>query len=160
MAAQAWGKDHQAEIGVARFGEAEAEFGDAGEAVFDKQAKVALACGVVVWRAIGEEIGGGGGAISILCSAGTVPVIRVGAGSHDGQSAGGSRALADGVGNFVPYDFYTDAGRTQVLAINGTITLPLSSGVAQTVNLYGQARGKVGLPAGEYTDTVSVELSF
>lgn len=60
----------------------------------------------------------------------------------------GSRALADGVGNFVPYDFYTDAGRTQVLAINGTITLPLSSGVAQTVNLYGQARGKVGLPAG------------
>ncbi|AGA72825.1 SCPU domain-containing protein [Pseudomonas plecoglossicida] len=108
----------------------------------------------------GQVIGGGGGAISILCSAGTVPVIRVGAGSHDGQSAGGSRALADGVGNFVPYDFYTDAGRTQVLAINGTITLPLSSGVAQTVNLYGQARGKVGLPAGEYTDTVSVELSF
>ena len=107
-----------------------------------------------------QVIGGGGGAISILCSAGTVPVIRVGAGVHDGQSAGGSRALADGAGNFVPYDFYTDAGRTQVLAINGTITLPTSSGTAQIVNLYGQARGKAGLPAGVYTDTVSVELSF
>ena len=107
-----------------------------------------------------QVIGGGGGAISILCSAGTVPVIRVGAGVHDGQSTGGSRALADGAGNFVPYDFYTDSGRTQVLAINGTITLPTSSGTAQTVNLYGQARGKAGLPAGVYTDTVSVELSF
>lgn len=107
-----------------------------------------------------QVIGGGGGAMSILCSAGTVPVIRVGAGAHDGQSAGGSRALADGAGNFVPYDFYTDAGHTQPLAIDGTITLPISTGVAQTVNLYGQARGKAGLPAGVYTDTVSVELSF
>ncbi|GLO47228.1 MULTISPECIES: Csu type fimbrial protein [Pseudomonas] len=107
-----------------------------------------------------QVIGGGGGAMSILCSAGTVPVIRVRGGLHDGQSAGGNRALADGAGNFVPYDFYTDAGHTQLLAIDGTITLPTSSGAAQTVNLYGQARGKAGLPAGAYTDTVSVELSF
>jgi len=89
-----------------------------------------------------------------------VPAIRVRAGSHDGQSTGGTRALADGAGNFVPYDFYTDAGRTTLLAIDGTITLPTSTGVAQTVNLYGQARGKAGLPAGTYTDTVAVELSF
>jgi len=106
------------------------------------------------------QVIGGGGAMSILCSAGTVPVIRVRGGLHDGQSAGGNRALADGDGNFVPYDFYTDAGHTQLLAIDDTITLPTSSGVAQTVNLYGQARGKEGLPAGVYTDTVSVELSF
>ncbi|MGF6391985.1 Csu type fimbrial protein [Pseudomonas plecoglossicida] len=108
----------------------------------------------------GQVLGGGGGAMSILCSAGTVPAIRVRAGAHDGQSAGGTRALADGSGNFVPYDFYTDAGHTQLLAIDGTITLPTSTGVAQTVNLYGQARGKAGLPAGVYTDTVAVELSF
>ncbi|MFB4393562.1 MULTISPECIES: spore coat U domain-containing protein [unclassified Pseudomonas] len=108
----------------------------------------------------GQVLGGGGGAMSILCSAGTVPAIRVRAGSHDGQSAGGTRALADGSGNFVPYDFYTDAGHTSLLAIDGTITLPTSTGVAQTVNLYGQARGKAGLPAGTYTDTVAVELSF
>ncbi|BDM23876.1 spore coat U domain-containing protein [Pseudomonas sp. NPDC089428] len=107
-----------------------------------------------------QVLGGGGGAMSILCSAGTVPAIRVRAGSHDGQSTGGTRALADGAGNFVPYDFYTDAGRTTLLAIDGTITLPTSTGVAQTVNLYGQARGKAGLPAGTYTDTVAVELSF
>ena len=108
----------------------------------------------------GQVLGGGGGAMSILCSAGTVPTIKVRAGAHDSQSAGGTRALADGAGNFVPYDFYTDAGHTQLLAIDGTITLPTSTGVAQTVNLYGQARGKAGLPAGVYTDTVAVELSF
>ncbi|MBH3428039.1 spore coat U domain-containing protein [Pseudomonas alkylphenolica] len=104
--------------------------------------------------------GGGGGAMSILCSSGTVPVVKIGTGAHDSQSAGGTRALADGAGNFVPYDFYTDAGHSQLLAINGTITLPTSTGVAQSVNLYGLAKGKAGLPAGVYTDTVNVELSF
>ncbi|WP_449433898.1 Csu type fimbrial protein [Pseudomonas putida] len=108
----------------------------------------------------GQVLGAGGGAMSVLCSAGTVPAIRVRAGAHDGESSGGTRALADGNGNFVPYDFYTDSGRTQLLDIDGTITLPTSTGVAQTVNLYGQARGKAGLPAGVYTDTVAVELSF
>ncbi|MFJ4457833.1 spore coat U domain-containing protein [Pseudomonas sp. NPDC089392] len=107
-----------------------------------------------------QVLGGTGTAMSILCSAGTVPVVRVRAGAHDGQSTGGTRALADGAGNFVPYDFYTDSGHTSLLAIDGTITLPTSTGVAQTVNLYGQARGKAGLPAGVYTDTVAVELSF
>lgn len=106
------------------------------------------------------QVLGGASAMSILCSAGTVPVIKVRTGTHDGQSSGGTRALSDGNGNFVPYDFYTDAGRTTLLPIDGTITLPTSTGVAQSVNLYGQARGKAGLPAGVYTDTVAVELSF
>lgn len=105
-------------------------------------------------------LGGSGGAMSILCSSGTVPAVKVRAGAHDGQSSGGNRSLADGAGNFVPYDFYTDAGHSQVLAIDGVITLPTSTGVAQPVNLYGLAKGKAGLPAGVYTDTVNVELSF
>ncbi len=114
----------------------------------------------LVTQSTGQVLNGGGGSMSILCSAGVVPVIKVGAGSHDGQSTGGTRALADGAGNYVPYDFYTDAGFSQVLVRNGTITLPTSTGVAQTVNLYGRAVGKAGLPPGVYTDTVSVELSF
>ncbi|MCW2271864.1 Spore Coat Protein U domain protein [compost metagenome] len=107
-----------------------------------------------------QVLGGAGGAMSILCSSGTIPAIKVSTGTNDNQSDGGSRALADGNGNYVPYDFYTDAGHTQLLAIDGVITLPTSTGVAQTVNLYGQAVGKPGLPAGVYTDTVAVELSF
>ncbi len=102
----------------------------------------------------------GGGAMSVLCSNGAIPVIKVGAGAHDGQGTGGTRALSDGGSNFVAYDFYTDSGLTTPLPINGTITLPTSSGAAQTVNLYGKAVGKSGLPPATYTDTVAVELSF
>lgn len=107
-----------------------------------------------------QVMGPGGGAMSILCSNGTGASIRVRAGAHDGLSTGGTRALADGNGNFVPYDFYTDAGHTVPLAIDGSIAVPTSTGAAQTVNLYGQAKGKAGLPAGTYTDTVAVELTF
>ncbi|MBV6824807.1 spore coat U domain-containing protein [Pseudomonas sp. PD9R] len=110
--------------------------------------------------ASGQVLGGGGGALSILCSNGTTPTVKVRAGANDGKSSGGTRALFDGVANYVPYDLYTDAGHSQILAIDGVINLAASTGVAQTVNIYGQALGKAGLPAGTYTDTVAVELTF
>ena len=106
------------------------------------------------------QVMGGGVALSILCSSGTTPTVKVRAGAHDGLSAGGSRALYDGVANYVPYDLYTDSGHSQLLAIDGVINLDPSTGVAQTVNIYGQAKGKAGLPAGTYSDTISVELTF
>jgi spore coat protein U-like protein len=46
------------------------------------------------------------------------------------------------------------------LAIGGVIALAESTGVAQTVNIYGKAVGKAGLPAGTYSDSVAVELTF
>ncbi len=110
--------------------------------------------------ASGQVLGGGGGALSILCSAGTTPSLTVQGGSNDGKSTGGTRALYDGVANYVPYDLYTDSAHTQLVAINGVINLGASTGAAQSVNLYGKATGKAGLPAGTYTDTVSVVLSF
>lgn len=110
--------------------------------------------------ATGQVLGGGGGALSILCSSGTTPTVKVRAGAHDGLSPGGTRALYDGVANYVPYDLYTDAGHSQLLAIDGVINLATSTGVAQTVNIYGQAVGKPGLPAGTYSDTIAVELTF
>jgi len=118
------------------------------------------AVGSLFTTANAQVLGGGGGAIAILCSADTSPVLKIRVGSHDGQSPGGTRALADGAGHFVPYDFYADAGHTNVLPIDATITLPTSTGAAQTVNVYAKAVGKVGLLAGTYTDTVTVELAF
>lgn len=107
-----------------------------------------------------QVLGGGGGALSIQCSAGTSPVLSITSGTNDGRSTGGTRALADGAGHFAPYDIYTDAAHTQILANNGTINLALSTGAAQTVNIYGKSPGKVGLPAGTYTDTIAVMLTF
>jgi spore coat protein U-like protein len=111
-------------------------------------------------QADAQVLGGGGGAMSILCSSGTSPVIKVRAGSHDGAASGGTRALADGAGHFVPYDLYTDAGHSNLLAIDGTVSLATSTGTAQAVNIYGRATGVAGLPAGTYTDTIAVELTF
>ncbi len=111
-------------------------------------------------QAGGQVLGGGGGALSILCSAGTSPTLTVSAGANDGQSTGGSRALFDGVANYVPYDLYTDSGFSTLLAIGGVVNLAASTGVAQAVNIYGRAVGKAGLPAGTYTDTVNVTLTF
>lgn len=102
----------------------------------------------------------GGGAIAIQCSAGVTPTVTIKGGLHDGQSAGGTRALADGAGNFVPYDLYTDAGLNNLLSNTGVINMATSTGVAQTFNLWGKVVGKAGLPAGTYTDTISVTLSF
>ena len=102
---------------------------------------------------------GGGGAISVLCSPGASPVLKVGAGAHDAATSGGTRAMAFNT-NYVPYDFYTDAAHNTLLPINGTVALPTSTGTAQIVTLYGRAVGKPALPPGVYTDTVSVELSF
>jgi spore coat protein U-like protein len=116
--------------------------------------------GSLFTTANGAVLAGGGGALSILCSSGTSPTVTVGAGTNDAGSVGGTRALADGSGNFVPYDLYTDVGRSQILAIDGVITLAASTGVAQTVNIYGKAVGKAGLPAGTYSDSVAVELTF
>jgi len=101
-----------------------------------------------------------GSALSILCSNGTTPSVTVNAGAHDGLGTGGTRALADGTGHFVGYDLFTNAGFSQLLAIGGVINLAASTGVAQTVNIYGRAIGAAGLPAGTYTDTVAVQLSF
>ncbi|QIH11940.1 MULTISPECIES: spore coat protein U domain-containing protein [Pseudomonas] len=107
-----------------------------------------------------QVLQGGGGALSIQCSSGTSPTLKIAAGINDGKSTGGTRALYDGVANYVPYDLYTDSAHTQLVAINGVINLGASTGAAQSVNLYGKATGKAGLPAGTYTDTVSVVLSF
>lgn len=102
----------------------------------------------------------GGSAMTVLCSAGTTPSITLGAGAHDGMAAAqGTRALASG-SNYVGYDLYSDVGHSTLVSIGGNVTLSQSTGVTQTVNIYAKATGKVGLPAGTYTDSIAVVLTF
>ena len=87
-------------------------------------------------------------------------MIRIGSGSNDGLSPLGTRALKSSSGDYVPYDLYADSGFSTMLAINAVISPGVSTGVAKSVNLYGKAQGKAGLPAGTYVDAISVELTF
>ena len=109
---------------------------------------------------VSGQVMSGAGAMKVLCSAGTTPAVTLGAGAHDGLAAAqGTRALASGI-NYVGYDLYSDVGHTTPVAIGGNVTLAQSTGVEQTVNIYGKATGKAGLPAGTYSDIITVVLTF
>ena len=107
-----------------------------------------------------QVVSGSNNGISILCSPGTTSTLKVRAGLHDTLSAPNTRALADSAGNYVCYDIFTDSGLTTVLPVDGTVPVPVSTGTANVINLYGKAVGKASLPPGTYTDSVAVELTF
>ena len=113
-----------------------------------------------MFTTLNGQVMSGAGAMTVLCSAGTTPTITLGAGAHDGLAAAqGTRALANGT-DYVGYDLYSDSGHNTLVAINGNVVLPQSTGVQQTVSIYGKATGKVGLPAGTYSDVITVVLTF
>ncbi len=105
------------------------------------------------------QVNGGSGAIAVQCSPGAGAVLTFQAGQHDAQVSGGSRAMANGSGKFIPYDIYSDAGYSSVLASGATVNIT-EDGTTQTVNIYGRAVGVAGLTPGTYTDVIAVQLNF
>lgn len=106
----------------------------------------------------GELVGTGqSGSLSVLCSPGASPVLTVGAGQND--AAGRHRLAANG--NMVSYRLFTDSARTAEVAIGQQIALPVATSVATVVPIYARvtSNGAV-LPAGAYSDTVQVTLSW
>ncbi|NVN43786.1 spore coat protein U domain-containing protein [Asaia siamensis] len=110
-----------------------------------------------------QVLSGNAGGISMTCSPGISPQLTVTGGSHDmPQNSGGYlHALANGV-NTIPYNLYLDAGRSTVLQ-NGTPVPLVAASTTYTANIYGRVFGgkqASALPAGEYSDTINVTLSF
>ena len=97
------------------------------------------------------------GNLSILCSPGSTPVLTVGAGNHDSS---GSHYLNSGTSN-VAYRLFTDAARTDEITIGRQIALGTATSAAIAIPIYARAThtGSV-LPAGKYTDTVQIVLTF
>ncbi|WP_162993384.1 spore coat U domain-containing protein [Asaia bogorensis] len=104
----------------------------------------------------------GGGAITMTCSPGVTPELEVTSGNHDDQKSGGhNHALANGT-TYIAYDLYTDSSFAQVVQNNTPISLS-ANGTTYTIGLFGRAFGTGSastLPAGTYTDTINVTLSF
>lgn len=89
-------------------------------------------------------------------------MLSFGTGENDGEGAGGGlRAMENGsaAGQFVTYDLYSNAARTTIIPIGGTMTLA-SDGSQQTVNVYGRAFGEAGLTPGTYSDVITVVLTL
>lgn len=103
------------------------------------------------------QVVGSLGAIQVLCSPGLEPVLTVGSGAND--SAGRRRLTSTDAA--LPYRLFTDAGRTAEITIGQQI--PLGTATTSTISVPIYARVNSGgavLPAGSYTDTVQVTLSW
>jgi spore coat protein U-like protein len=102
----------------------------------------------------------GTGAIGVRCTPGATATLTFGDGENDGAVAGSGRALANAGGTlFVPYDIYSDAGLSDVLAPTDQITIP-GTGEVETVHVYGKALGAPDLTPGTYADTIAITLTF
>jgi spore coat protein U-like protein len=104
----------------------------------------------------------GGGGFTIQCSTGVAPTITFTTGQNDGSgTGGGTRAMAHTTapGQSVTYDLFSDAGRTAVVPIGGSVPL-LDTGLVQTVDLYGRAYGAPGLTAGTFSDVITVVVEL
>jgi spore coat protein U-like protein len=97
--------------------------------------------------------------LSYTCSAGTTARITLGQGQHGtGTLSSPVRYMASGSGT-LSYQLYSDSGQTTVwdgvtgVSVTGT-------GSAQTSTVYGKTPAQAVPPAGTYTDTVVVTITF
>ena len=108
------------------------------------------------------QVTNGAAGIAIQCSNGVPAEIFFQAGQNDTLGNGaGDRAMAhvSVTGQYVSYSLYSNAGRTTVIPVGGSIALA-SDGTLQTVNVYGRAFGEAGLVPGVYNDVVTVVLQL
>jgi spore coat protein U domain-containing protein, fimbrial subunit CupE1/2/3/6 len=102
------------------------------------------------------------GAIHVTCTSGTGWTATAGIGSGSGASFASRRMTAGS--DLLSYNLYTNAGRTIVWGDDSGTTDPLTgtgNGSAQNVTVYGRVgSGQTTLPPGDYSDTVSVTVTY
>jgi len=105
------------------------------------------------------------GIINVLCSNGTPYVIDLDAG-QGGAGAAGRWEMSATAGVFLNYWLYKDAAHNNIwgTATGGSAASGIGSGSGQSLTVYAVTNGfdAFGAPAalGNYTDTVTVTLSF
>lgn len=86
-------------------------------------------------------------------------------GLSDGVNvSGGVRRMRSAAGNYVRYELYRDAGRTQrwgnTLGTDTTNGTGMGEATAVTQSVYGRVPAQTSRPSGSYTDTVTVTLTY
>ena len=95
----------------------------------------------------------GAATITVSCSAGAQPIVWIAPGT-------GARVMT-GPGN-LSYELYRDAGRTAIWgsAAGSAVQLPTSTGVSQTLTVYGRVPRGQNVPVGAYSQSVTVTMNF
>jgi spore coat protein U-like protein len=95
----------------------------------------------------------------ISCTKGANVVITMNNGLHPGNGQS-TRAMSDGAGDYLAYELYTNAGRSNVWSNTNPISYVSPSSAVRTQTVYGRIQAGQNKPAGNYTDTVTVTASF
>ncbi len=98
--------------------------------------------------------------VSLICTNGANYDLSVGAGLGVGATIG-ARLMTSGL-NTLAYALYRDASHTQLWGVTaGSNTLTgTGSGTTQSHTIYGRVPALQTAPAGSYTDTVTVTVSY
>lgn len=101
------------------------------------------------------------GTVLVTCTTGTPYNVLLDEGAATGATVS-TRKMKDAGTDYLPYVLYSNAGRTlnwgKTVAtdtVGGTAT-----GIAQTLTVYGSVPAGATEPAGAYTDTVNVTVSY
>jgi spore coat protein U-like protein len=98
--------------------------------------------------------------IAVTCTNGTPYNIGMGLGSGSGATVSARKMTAGS--NTLTYNLYQDSGySTQWGTTIGTNTQTgTGSGLAQTITVYGSITALQSVPAGSYTDSITVTLTY
>jgi len=109
----------------------------------------------------GSNVDGTGG-VTVTCTNGTAWTAAAGAGSGSGASLS-NRRMSFG-SNLLSYNLFTDAARSSIWGDGTSSTVTVGNtgtGGAQNFTVFGRiSAGQSSLPAGSYTDTVAVTISY
>ncbi|WOI58437.1 spore coat U domain-containing protein [Palleronia sp. LCG004] len=98
------------------------------------------------------------GLVEVVCTAASPVTVTVDGGDNQ---ATGVRRMSNGSGGFVPYSIFTGIGRATPIGIGGTILSDtLASATPRNLLIYGLVPGSTVYPAGSYSDTLTVTLSY
>jgi spore coat protein U-like protein len=88
----------------------------------------------------------------VTCTKGTTGNITL-------AGTAGARVMSSGT-DTLPFELYTDSGRTTVWAGATTASVPASTGVAQSIPVYGRILAGNYVAPGTYTAVVVATLNF
>jgi spore coat protein U-like protein len=104
----------------------------------------------------------GTGGVAVACTNGSSWTITADIGAGSGASYTSRRMTANG--NTLDYNLFTDSGYANVWGDGTGATSPITgtgSGASQAITIYGRVPGgQSTVPAGSYTDLVSVTVTY
>lgn len=101
--------------------------------------------------------------LQIVCTPGTAYTVGISIGTTPGSKTTNgipSRYMMDAANDLLPYYLYQDSARTQIFGLGSYTEAGTGTGGTQFVTIYGTYVNTSKLPAGDYSDTVTVSLSY